>query len=716
MYSGQEIVSQEECKIVLAEFYEGVDCYNKTDNTIKFTLQDWATATFSGDTLHTKYFSCRPLSITGEITHMLIADIPDGTTGLEVHMHTAEYNRTRIMPLMYLRECNSWNPPAEDNPYINEACNTPTNTTLVIEGIVDSVTSNSIVVVGYSDSLENGSLTLQFLDSSDNIMLINPSFSTEMRDISEWKYNENTKQYEEIIISKEVVLVTLELAKNIQTTGTYETTYLLYDCDNPNPFGDITEFCNETYPQYRTRITATSSEYEYTHDGWFKIGTTKFKLLPTMEFIQFSGMYYFKGAKVILFEDGNDYDIYECTDNPSEEFTFDTYEYFEGTQLWLELILTGYYIIENNCVIDMTTQDTYCFFSDKTSVPIPIEAIKTKVLIDCHTYYRVNNEVRIETPLRGSKPISNDPRVVWSEEKCKFIVTCESIGAYDCSTCIDCSNQPDGESAHLYSHNPSEICTNTGIKQEREYVSACEGNIDCALGEIPSLSIAYTELPTPLAETADYIYIAGSQMYMEVQGFGFIYTVYLGDLSAGVTLKDIVDDATNTSKQALFVPFLYLSVFNLPFEYVKSYSLNQDIWYDENITISHDISRSNGYDFKIPTSTLKGLLVEEWQDQYNWHGPCSWLSAKLVRTNTNYDKIITVNNTSEVDKITCEDNAHVTYNSSNVPFLQANLMPAAGYGAYQEAYNKYASDINMLITPEAEAYAYSSGIYDQKLP
>ncbi len=83
MYSGQEIVSQEECKIVLAEFYEGVDCYNDIDNTIKFTLLDWATATYNAatHTLNTRNFSCRPVIVT-EFKITFEAELPTGTTGL----------------------------------------------------------------------------------------------------------------------------------------------------------------------------------------------------------------------------------------------------------------------------------------------------------------------------------------------------------------------------------------------------------------------------------------------------------------------------------------------------------------------------------------------------------------------------------------------------------------------------------------------------------
>lgn len=888
MYSGQEIVSQEECKIVLAEFYEGVDCYNKTDNTIKFTLQDWALATYDSgtQTLDTPNFSCRPLIITEDITMIFEAGIPAGTTGLEVIMHTAEYTRTRIMPLMYIRECNSWHSPVYDTPYIHEACNTLENTTLIILGTIDSFDSTSITVVGYLKDSISEPLVLQFLDDADQIMTIAPTFKTEIIQVSEWVYNEDTKEYDEILVGKEAVFITLAIAKSLQVTGAFEYTYVLYPCayypgpdspyieeacntetnttlvifglidsttatsiiitgydgdlatadtlqfldDNdqvmtiapvfdsevrsirewvwnenkniyeevltdktvvlislaiakslqvtgsynytyilypcayypgpdpdpdpdpiPDPDPDTLSYCNYTLPMYETKITSVSDDFTAPGGtGLAKLGNTYFYLKDSSDnqHTQFKRMhlddsdpenilyeYYFHGAAQICFVDSSSqahtcYDIYPCEDNPEPGFSISIVEYFTGENLFLDIALTGYFTILDNTVIDNTTEDIYRFFEDKSSAAININVeaepellYTTAVTNDCHTYYTINDGVRNETTLKGGYPVSDNARVIWTQDKCKFIVTCESIGSLPCQPCLICENEPDEESAHVYTDTSNEDC-----KSKKDYIQACQANTICALGNYPTIPMVHPSIPTPGNADVEYVFFSGSSMYLRLPGFGYTYNVHIGDLSYDVEIKTVHDEATDKDIEVSFMAFLYLSVFKFPFEYVTTFGISGMLWSDGDIWGANPptsieknlegITSAADYDFKIKLSTLKEKLPSQWQTGFNWTQACAWIEADIKKGYKKVNEIYNVENVSEIDNLVCDLSTKVNYRSSNVPLMNGVGEPPDLEWAFGTEYNKYCEVVKLLVSKEAEVYAYYNGDYkeSQKSP
>ncbi len=736
MYSGQEIVSQEECKIVLAEFYEGVDCYNDIDNTIKFTLLDWATATYNAatHTLNTRNFSCRPVIVT-EFKITFEAELPPGTTGLEVHMHTDKYERTRIMPLSYLPVCvnTSWDDPYPpvDWAVINLFCNTPTETTVELYGEIDVVTSTMIKAVGFQDSItvKESYIGIEFLDGSDQLMTIAPVITTETRDVIEWVFNEITSSFEEKTVQREIVLISVALAKSIRFSGLYEYTALLQPCIFG--LGNISEFCNLTNPKYETRVTADTTNYAFLTDGWFKIGVTEFRLLPLTTLTKIDGLvYYFKGASQIEFRIPfkAEYDIFNCPgDGPGFSF-FYQYPTLNYENKWfLSIYLTGQYTLTKYTIVDDASGDIYRYYMrngsiiDLTNLTCDSTSNCTvDVFGDCEAYYTVNNGAHIEIVSTGL-PTSNDPRVVWSQEKCKFIVTCESIGSIMCP-CTNCEPQPDGESVHIFTDNTMANC----IVKNNRIVSACEAGTVHSLGAYPIVDWAEPgNEPTASVKMADYIYFKGTEMFLPMHNLtGTVHYIPLGNLSLGVELTEILDEATKQKKTASFLPFLYMAIFKIPFKYVNFWGLDQQLWWDNIIESDEEIKKGlkginppedSQFDFSVDLSELSSRIPSEWMSNYNWANACGWSIAYVYYLKANIDEIITVNNTALLDSLVCDELFKVKYYTSNVllNYGIGVIPPSEAYGSFQEKYDKYVEAIKLLTSKESQAYAYQGGVYQQ---
>lgn len=692
MYSGQEIVSQEECKIVLAEFYEGINCYNPNDKTIQMTLKDWATATYVDKTLTTIAFSVRPVNITLPLSKFITVSLDNDTTGLEVIMHTEEYEKIRIMPLIYLPVCSSYNFD-NDNDSVRDACITPTITKFTIIGELDKVTATAITLISGTE--------ISLLDINDNVISHNATFTYTTIDIE--VYNPD-----KIMVPTKVILVEATKAVSIKIN---DYSYTLYSCQ----YGPITDF---TYCKLPTevRITAITSDYKNIGDGWFEIGTTQFKLLPTMNFLRrVDTIFFFDYASDIEFRIPIEatYTIYPCDDCPIESFDLDSIEYFdEDYKLHLQWDIKGYYTIDGNCVIDMTTNDRYCFYTDKLSLP----AEQGLIANDCHTFYRKNGGARIETPSRGL-PTPPDQRLVWSQAKCKFILRCENIGSYPCYTCIDCENQSDGESVRLFSKDmpTNKVCTSLGQKDIRDYVFGSQAGVIQSLGVYPNIPIN-VEYPVAMPTTANFIYIKGTRMFLKVTNeVDFTYFTFIGDLASGIISRDIKDDSSKVEsiKTVLFLPFLYLTVFKLPFKYVKNSGLDQAIWSDMDPDLP-EISPAQGYDFRIKTSSLTGLVDPVWSTGFDWSYGCAWTSASIFNSAPSTNIVITPSTISAIDDIDCELKKRVTFQYSNIPLLNGIGAPAGTYGVYQVAYDKYVEDIRYLVSKDAEAYAYQTLAYKQE--
>lgn len=781
MYSGQEIVSQEECKIILAEFYEGVECYNETDKSIKFVLVDWATATYDPVTftLETRNFSCRPVIIEEELRITFEATMPEGTTGLEVHMHTAEYERTRIMPLIYLPICNisSWdiNYGNYNWAYVEKFCNESTYTLVEVKGEVDSVTPTSINLVGYQSTLDTefAPLILEYLDVSDQVMTISPVITTEPREVVEWDYDSETGEITEVTKTIDMAIIKTDpAAVSIRFSGLYDFTTKLYNCANLFDIGEVTNACNVTAPVFETRVTSLSTNYTELADGWFDLnGTTEFRLLPDMIFKRLDGNdFFFEGANQIEYRKPlvATFDLMTCFDNPTTFCVFYQYPVMDYNNAWyLEIYVSGSFTISGNCITDDCTGDQYCYYtSSHQAIPLS-QAVGDKsislVTGDCSAYYKLNDGPEVPVISMGY-PINDDYRLVWDQATCAFIVTCLSVGTLPCP-CIDCEPQPDGRSVRLFTTSTNGICTSGGYKAQYDTVSACQSGWEFGLGVYPDVPVVFPpEEPVASPSTVDHVYFVGLDMYIALPTLvGFTYYVWIGNLSYGVELKDVEDGATGSSKTVNILPYIYLDTFKFPYEYVKSTGLDWSLWWDTDIwsddsirILCYDdealgalpcygweeppceqnwppasfcddpdygkteaellmagITEAGGiFDFKIELAELTSRLPSEWTAGYDWGRSCGWTYAQISRPYAEIDLIVTPENTSIMDEeVECMDDIKIKYFFTNAS-LKFVKQPLAAWGSYQAGYDEYVDAVNLLVSEDAEAYAYFYNIYE----
>jgi len=292
MYSGQEIVSQEKCRLLLAKFYEGIVCIdyksNTTDNPVlSLTLHDAQTAIYDRATmtLATVNFSVRPLIIEDDtdFAYLFAAEIPEDTTGLEVIMFADEYRKIRIMPLYLVRTCNSYNwswtvPPGiggDDDPftwsYIKMVCSEDGYTKVTYEGELDSFGGGDIVLVG-NKFVEPTVMTLTFHDAPISFTdAVHTVWDEEIPilDANEIQVGTTIKHHGTIEIPTE--------ADKAHIVGSYETDFLLRPCslmNDPRIFNNLM-FCYDSETQ-STRLVFPNKTIDPKllpdADGWYYLG------------------------------------------------------------------------------------------------------------------------------------------------------------------------------------------------------------------------------------------------------------------------------------------------------------------------------------------------------------------------------------------------------------------------------------------------------------
>ena len=336
MYSGQEVVEQEKCKIILASFYEGIVCYNQTKllteeekvineetglpfsltkQVIKLNLLDSETASYDPitQTLTTINFSARPFIIPEDtdFTYFFEAEIPEGTTGLVVTMHTESYEKERIMPLAYIELCNDltwdWNysqPGFEwlEAAYVKSFCiNEDTTTQVVFQGEIDETSSELITLVGYlfttpstvssQDVFVIEPLSFQLLDNGVVIDMQDYTLSTETILVDTYEYSVTGVLTIVPVEREQHTLTFAATSTDIAFSGLYNSTLSLFPCNYLTRVGTVWSWCYNPVSNM-TEITYKGDSIEVIDDEWiaivgeFYLGTvaeTRFRVLDKGE-------------------------------------------------------------------------------------------------------------------------------------------------------------------------------------------------------------------------------------------------------------------------------------------------------------------------------------------------------------------------------------------------------------------------------------------------
>ena len=298
MFSGQEVVSQEECRLVLGKFYEGINCidYNTPDSgpVLSMTLTDAETASYNPvtQTLTTINFSVRPLILDSNtnFTYLFMAELPSNATGLEVIMFAEKYTKIRIMPLYLVRTCNTyhwtWDPPVTPPPpppftwsYLRGACYNEDETILVFAGEIDELTQYEITLAGTA-FLEPTVLTLYFHDGA--VPLVDYVITTEIeeRDVID-------PITEEVLDTIETTITTMTLpieSDKINIKAAYDYTMAIRPCDFlnvPGIFGSF-QYCFDEATQlikvsfYTQQMTLDLVPDE---DGWVYVDNSRLRVV-----------------------------------------------------------------------------------------------------------------------------------------------------------------------------------------------------------------------------------------------------------------------------------------------------------------------------------------------------------------------------------------------------------------------------------------------------
>lgn len=297
MYSGQEVVSQEKCRLLLANFYEGVVCidYKSPDHenpVLSLTLQDAQTAEYDADTqtLTTVNFSVRPLIIAADtdFSYLFAAELPEGTTGLEVIMFAEQYQKIRIMPLYLVRTCDSytwtWTIPPTDGDgdpfewsYIKSICTNEDETYVVYQGKLDSLGSTSLKLVG-NKFVE--ATQLELFKDGVAVSLNNAKHKTWETEIPVLDQYGATIKYTKLYEGSITIPVEADTA---HITGSYDTTFDIRPCEyleDERVFENL-EFCYDKTTR-STKLIYPDGSMSPTlvpdSEGWYYVGDLRVRL------------------------------------------------------------------------------------------------------------------------------------------------------------------------------------------------------------------------------------------------------------------------------------------------------------------------------------------------------------------------------------------------------------------------------------------------------
>ena len=769
MYSGQEIVSQEECKIILSEFYEGVDCYDATTNEVKFTLTDWATANYNKETLTltTRNFSCKPVIIEDGIRVTFKAKIPDGTTGLEVVMFSEATNRVRIMPLVYLRQCNTidWDY-RYDNPdwvYVKKFCIEENSSPQVVlfdtMGELLAATPTSLSIVGsiaeYTNETLYPPLEVSLQDASGSALPFTYRIiSTSTEDITTYEYNSETGEYEQVVKTRTVTHMELypsSDASRIMFTGLYDMDLELYSCGSLTNIGDVYSFCNTSYPEVLTEVVVPSTaEVVFENDEVIVNDSTIFSLLPSTSPVKLSPPnLQFELARQIVFKSPIEqtYDIDSCFTDPGFEVNFFSIMFYmywdEQDQAWyMDLDVFGAFIWDEETIIDKTANflAIYRWYNhngdqvikltegeatlDEEAYSLEIKKIPVRW---CSGWYMIGRNYGGEIP-NYTPVLFDDPRIGWDPQTCSKLFNCSTANVYlpDCWTCeeIDYTNS-NGEieqGIKLTPHDTSnQICTCYGLMDSRQYVTGCDAinmsSPTLLIGEYP-----WVEPGTLSAsiKKAEWIYFLGTRMFMRIDTpTGLVYYVPLGDLTEYGYDAYFEDSLTGTRKRINLWTFMMLDIFKVPYKYLgPGDTISPTFWYDRSMgdpvaMLAKPIEEAGTYDFKVRLEDLIAgwTLPQEWRYmRYDWRFACAWIwswrdipTAKAIS--------VGISDLSPLDNWDCNNENQWHHFTSNVA-LRKGLPHSPSYVGSptdtQQRIDRYAWALVDLTTKQSEGFAYAT--------
>ncbi len=105
MYSGQEIVKQEECRIILANFFEGLQCIS-ADGRIKFLILSTDTSyDASSLTFMTQHYRVWPVLMVNQGRNSVELRVLPGVTGLYIKTFVEDYEKLFIWPIKDIPRC-----------------------------------------------------------------------------------------------------------------------------------------------------------------------------------------------------------------------------------------------------------------------------------------------------------------------------------------------------------------------------------------------------------------------------------------------------------------------------------------------------------------------------------------------------------------------------------------------------------------------------------
>ena len=751
-YSGQEVVSQEECKLILAKFFEGVDCYNSVDKTIKFTVQD-PDIRYDEETksIHTRYFSCRPLEKPDKLAITFEAKLPEGTTGLEVIMHTDTYEKIRIMPLIYLPTCNPYSYPGgvDTFPGLQRVCLT-TDTVVEVKIIGDILSFNSTEIVVVGEGGNGEPVTLKFFDAADIALTFTLVITKNIEDVVKYIYNEETEDYEETIVAVEVITLeatTLQPIVTFDVSGGYTFNIAIFSCDFGFT-GNVKEACNSTEP-VGTKVTLSSVETitidESTGVVSIDSGATKFKLLPTTELISGANTadLFFSLATQIQYIKPYEFttDLYVCSDDPGWGFNFFMAYFFmywsESSKAWyMDITISGAYRVGSDGFLYDESQDNdivHSFYNGKAARINLNSGIKettedgmviTRIPVGWCNGYHLTDAWNSEPIPNNSYRVFTDPRVVWNETFCKPEITCESSGIYlpDCMTCQEVVLGPNSERGiiiDVVNVDDDELCTCDGTKDKNEVISGCLNPRYQPFGSYPYVEPEAGEV----IKTAEVIYFRGTSMYMLLESALLTYELFIGDLTEDTEVNSIHDDASNETYTPNLASYILLVILKVPFEYVElNGSLALNFFYDkefENLAEDEQsifppfIDTGAAYDFGVPLDFLKSNLPYAWANRlYDWGTGCGWVHTETTYTSKtgNLPLTFSLSNIDDLDIFTCDVERRTVQRTSNVPILHGVPAESIAPGLTVD-FAKYTKDIAFLVSKEAETFAYYTNKY-----
>lgn len=725
MYSGQEIVSQEECKLVLAEFYDGVQCYNKTDHSIKFSLKDWASATYDATSrvLTTRYFSCWPVNID-TISRIFQAGLDENTTAIQVVMHSDKYTKVRIMPIRYLRQCNRLEYPNYDfnqdidysgyYPYLRNYCTEDGNTIIDVYGDIDKIENDKIYVVAET----NEPLIISLLD---NISLAG------------------------MTISGDTIFTIPVEARAIKLEGIYDFEFDLYPCSYDNSWG-IINACIEN----DTVVIQQDSSSTVTKEGyWFDLAGSKFRLYPDATFLrQEDTKFIFSLAQQIEYKDlsGILFDIFPCgyvlPDFPPLEFPefpsfppigydsiYTDFPELEGIDFsstsafilratlyykneWLcDADVQGDFTIDGNRII---TTDHYYVLKNKNGTVINLEDPLVGLYVGTCKMFIVRDDGHKQEVNPTSWPISSKPFVTYNKTTCEFELLCENVEIpLDCITCT----QVDSQTVDLDTD-----CTSL------EYFSAC----DCGFGDLPFASYPVLDLSTLECsiEKAEYIYIRDKMAYIVIPTPAFHISIPIIDFTYGIEPISIIQSGAPSARLVDFTYFLYMVIFKLPYVHVHSNGLDFSFWLDwafweQEVGFCEEGYRDetaagikrpdlDGYDFMIEPDKLIKLIGENFNNPYDWTVACRWMSGTITKSLPNTIGALEYDVTNSEAILELINSLTTTVNSkySNIPFGNLEVIPPEeAEASMQGVYSQYCDYIKDFAYKNSEGAAYFTGEY-----